>query len=100
MGYCFPLCVSVAFVVNHSDRCLENGMTRPKLEGSFPAGYKFGKRSGTWTKLNGLVNPFSNRRTAGVLTVVRIMAGTANHAGAGRGVAISPSKTQCHPWYT
>src|SRR3954447_21803084 len=69
MEYCFPLCVSIAFVFNHSSRCFENGMIRLKLDGSFPAGYRFGNRSGTCTKLNGLVKPFSNPRTAGVLTV-------------------------------
>ena len=36
----------------------------PKLDGSFPAGYRFGNRSGTCTKLNGLVKPFSNPEAA------------------------------------
>ena len=54
MEYCFPLCVSIAFVFSHSSRRFENGMMSPKLDGSFPAGYRFGNRSGTCTKLNGL----------------------------------------------
>jgi hypothetical protein len=41
--------------------------------------------------------PLSNPNTAGVLTVVRIIAGNLNHSGAGRGVATSLSSTQCHP---
>src|SRR5260370_39598113 len=71
-------------------------MIRPKLEASFPVGYRFGKRSGICTKLNGFVKPFNNPSTAGVLTVVRIIAGILNQSGAGRGVATSPSRTQCH----
>ena len=43
-----------------------------------------------------LVNSRSNPRIAGVLTVMRIIAGTRNHSGDGRGVATSPSSTQCH----
>jgi len=58
----------------------------------FQVGTNRGKRSGTWTKLNGLVNPFIIPRMAGVLTVIRIMAGIENHSGTGRGVATSPSK--------
>src|SRR5438445_465043 len=71
-------------------------MRTPKLEASLPGGYKFGNSSGTCTKLNGLVNPLSTPRTAGVLTVILIIAGKRNQGGTGRGLAISPSNTQCH----
>src|SRR5438105_15228179 len=96
MEYRLPLRVSTALVFNRFSRSFEKGMMRLKFDGSFPTGYKLGNSSGTWTKLNGLVNSLSIPRTAGVLTVILIMAGMENHSGVARGFATSPSSIQCH----
>src|SRR5207253_6759581 len=64
MEYCFPLCVSVAFVFNHSDRCFEKGMMRPKLEASFPVGYKFGPHPRTNLRGNTIQASHALRHTA------------------------------------